>query len=641
MRASIWVLGVIAGSMLVVAPPKAAAQSPGEAVYNQSCAACHDHPEATRAPSKANLSAMRPQVIDYALTQGKMKAQGEGLAGDARQALIEYLTGANRVAAKDWTPQMACKGRGGVDLAGGPTITGFGYDRANTRKLTAKQAGLTTAQLSNMELAWAMAFPGASVMRAQPAVIGKTLFLPVADASAVYALDLSNPDRPCVRWSYKTPSGIALRTSAAYGVRADGKPVIVVSAIDTTVYMLDAKTGALLWNKKVGSYQWSMTSGTPTVLKDRVIVPVSQFEISVAASTSQVCCNNHGYILSLDPRDGSQQWRYDTMPEAGPVRDRGDGKMLYGPSGAPIWNSPTVDEKRRLIFFGTGEANSPPVSPNTDALIAIGLDDGKERWSMQATTRDIFLSGCGQNPKTEQLNCVRDTVYRDVDFGASVVRARLSHGTDIVLGGQKSGTLWALEPSTGKLLWRTHLGTGGALGGIHWGIAYDDDTVYAPVSFVGRNLPGEPVDVSKYNSGIYAIDALTGAVKWSYASKPDCTGDRPQRLPTCQRHAGFSTAASVIDGAVVAAGLDGWLYVFDKENGNLLWRYDTAQTYHGVNGVDGKGGSIDAASISAGNGLLLVNSGYGLFGQQPGNVLLAFKPARAARPRGSDIAHSK
>jgi len=78
------------------------------------------------------------------------------------------------------------------------------------------------------------------------------------------------------------------------------------------------------------------------------------------------CCTNHGFVLSLEPATGKQQWRYDTMPDAKPVRDRGDGKMLLGPSGAPIWNSPVVDETRGLIFFGTGESNSPPAHRNTD-----------------------------------------------------------------------------------------------------------------------------------------------------------------------------------------------------------------------------------------------------------------------------------
>jgi polyvinyl alcohol dehydrogenase (cytochrome) len=41
--------------------------------------------------------------------------------------------------------------------------------------------------------------------------------------------------------------------------------------------------------------------------------------------------------------------------------------------------------------------------------------------------------------------------------------------------------------------------------------------------------------------------------------------------------------------------------------------------------VEANGGSIDSASISAANGYLFVNSGYGMFGQLPGNVLLGFR----------------
>jgi len=300
--------------------------------------------------------------------------------------------------------------------------------------------------------------------------------------------------------------------------------------------------------------------------------------------------------------------------------------MLYGPSGAPIWNSPAIDQKHRLIYFGTGEANSPPTHKNTDAIIAIGLDDGRERWSFQATGRDIYLSGCGPTPKPAQLNCVSDTVYRDVDFGASMIIGRTKPGQDAIFAGQKSGTVWAMEASTGKVLWRQALGTGSPLGGVHWGIALDGDTVFAPISFVGGKLPDETVDVSKIKSGLYALNAATGEVKWIFATSPDCAGDRQERVPSCGRMYGFSTAPTVIDGAVIEGGLDGYLYVLDAKDGKQLWKFDTAVTFQGINGVNGKGGSIDAASISAGDGLLFVNSGYGMFGETPGNVVLAFRP---------------
>lgn len=605
---------------------------PGELVYKTNCAACHDNPEATRSPSRDNLKGMSFQFVNYSLTQGKMKVQGAALSAEQRADVVSYVTGRDMTASFDWTPNLMCAAdRRAVDLEGpdAATATHFGYDKNNTRKLTAKQAGLTTAQLSNMELAWSIAFPDSAIMRSQGAIVGKNLFYPATEAGKVYAFDLSDAAKPCVQWVYVAPGGAPLRSSVAYGVLGDGTPLLVVSGLDSTVHAIDPRTGKALWTKPVGSYSYSMTTGTPSILKDRVVVPVAQFEIMSAASNSEVCCTNHGYVLSLDPKTGAQQWRYDTMEDAKPIRDRGDGKPLLGPSGAPIWNSPVVDEARGLVYFGTGESNSPPAHVNTNALIAIDLKTGKEKWSFHATPKDIYNAGCGLNPKPELLNCVKapETVYRDVDFGASVILGKGSDGKELLYAGQKSGSVWALEPATGKVVWRTALGTGGALGGVHWGIAFDNDTVYAPITSVGRPIPGEWEGDPSIKPGLYALDAKTGKIKWQF--NPEPPPGTPAPAPGTRggwRGNVLSTAPSVIDGAVVTAALNGTLYVNDAKTGKLLWSVETAKEYDGVNGVKGKGGAIDSNSITAVNGLLLVNSGYGMFGQAGGNMLLAFRP---------------
>ncbi|MEJ1961574.1 MAG: hypothetical protein WDO56_08545 [Gammaproteobacteria bacterium] len=119
----------------------------------------------------------------------------------------------------------------------------------------------------------------------------------------------------------------------------------------------------------------------------------------------------------------------------------------------------------------------------------------------------------------------------------------------------------------------------------------------------------------------------TGEVAWTFESKPDCSGDRPARVKGCQTVIGLSGAPTVIDGAVMEGSVDGYLRAFDAATGALLFQYDTARAYETVNGVPGKGGAIDNASIVAANGYLFVNSGYALIGgQTPGNVFLAFRP---------------
>ena len=197
-----------------------------------------------------------------------------------------------------------------------------------------------------------------------------------------------------------------------------------------------------------------------------------------------------------------------------------------------------------------------------------------------------------------------------------------------MFAGQKSGTLWALDPDTGKVLWRRDIGTGGPVGGIHWGIAFQDDIVIVPLSQVGRALPGGPAIDPELRPGLYGVDANTGEIRWRYLTSPDCANGRNAKAPFCQRLYGFSAAPVVIDGAVVQGSLDGRLFVIDAKTGARLWTYDALRAFEALNGVATKGGAFDAASIVAVNGLVLAGSGYGMFGQAPGNALLAFKPKK-------------
>ena len=594
------------------------ADHPGKAIYARTCAACHDNPEATRSPSLETLRGMRYQTVSYALTQGKMQAQAASLSAEERTTLIDYLVG-KAATSDDWIAQMRCPAdRAKVDLDASTTINGFGFDKNNHRQLTAAQAGLATADFRNLELAWVLAFPKATTMRAQPAVVGSTLFLPVADANRLFAIDIAGP--PCIQWVYENDA--PLRTSAGFGeLPGSHRKVVVLGDLGARIHMIDAATGERLWMQPVGLFPISLTTGTPVIHEGRVYVPVSQYEITLGGNDNYECCKTHGAVTALDAKTGRTLWTAHTMEDAKPVRDRGDGKMLWGPSGAPIWTSPAIDAKRGLLYVGTGEATSEPAAPTTDSILAIEMASGKLRWSFQATANDIFLSGCGRN--RNGLNCPKDTVFRDVDFGASVIIGRRSDGSDVLLAGQKSGTMWALDPQSGKLVWRQDFGEGSPLGGIHWGIATDGERVFAPINRP-YGFGGGPKDAQQ-KPGMHALSIDTGNVLWTFTAEPDCSGDRQTRVKSCATNVGLSGAPAVIDGAVVTGGLDGLLRVLDAKTGELLFKFDTARAFESVNGVPANGGSIDAASISAANGLLLVNSGYGMFGQMGGNVLLAFK----------------
>ena len=613
------------------APPQAAQPTPvaqasgphpGEAVYKTRCAACHDNSEATKAPSPETMARLTPGHITNALMTGIMIPQAVGLSSKEVSDVSNYLA---KGGGQDdsWTTAMRCPAsRATPKLDAAPTVATFGFDTNNTRRLDPTKVGLSGKDVTSLELAWTIAFPNAITMRSQAAVVGSSMFVPVGESNnRLFAFDISDNQKPCIQWIYEGEQ--TLRTSAGFGTRQDGKKVVMVGDMGGFVHMIDATNGKELWSEHMGLFEKSISTGTPVLVGDKVIAPSSQYEIMLAAQDAYECCKIHGGVVALDAMTGKRVWEGHTMEQANPMKDRGDGQMLWGPAGAPVWNSPSIDLKRQQIYVGTGEANAAPAHKNTNAIMAFSLKDGSIKWSHQATPDDVFNVGCG--PKGGPKNCSADTVFRDVDFGASTIIAKAPNGTELVLAGQKSGTVWAMNPDTGAVVWRRDIGTGGPNGGIHWGIAVDDTHVYAPISYPGRSIPGQDVDPT-LKPGLYAVNLNDGSIDWKFEVAPDCTDARKKFVPRCNSLFGLSGAPTVIGDHIITGGLDGRVYMVEKKTGKLVWTYDTARDFETLNGVKGNGGSVDNASIVAANGLVIMNSGYGLFGQGAGNVMIAFKP---------------
>ena len=120
------------------------------------------------------------------------------------------------------------------------------------------------------------------------------------------------------------------------------------------------------------------------------------------------------------------------------------------------------------------------------------------------------------------------------------------------------------------------------------------------------------------NPGLFALDVMTGDIKWKSAADPQiCLGKQG-----C--HSANSAAPTLVGDIVFAGNLDGHARAHHAETGEVLWDFDTNISFETINGVEGKGGAIDGPGPVISEGIVLFNSGYGLFGQMPGNVLLAF-----------------
>jgi polyvinyl alcohol dehydrogenase (cytochrome) len=397
----------------------------------------------------------------------------------------------------------------------------------------------------------------------------------------------------------------------------NGRPTLYFGDARGQVHAVDAALGAAVWvaNARVDEGSGNIT-GTVAVHDGKVIVPLSASGVTAGMNPRYECCEGRGAVSALDAATGERLWNWVTMPEAMYTGGVGSsGTRLRGPSGAPIWSTPTIDVERGRVYVTTGENTSLPATRTSDAVIALDLETGREAWIFQATPRDVWHMGCGRG-----TNCPGpdESILRDWDFGGAAILASLPDGRDLLLAGQKSGHLWAIDPDEGHVVWAQRRGSGSPLGGNHWGIAMDGQRVFLTIS--------DPIGADRV-PGIYAFDIATGAPAWEQRLTPDCDADRAERVVSCTRLYGLSATPLVVDGAVVAGGLDGRVHVFDAETGAVLNVFDTARDFETINGVEGRGGSIDSHSVGAGAGMIFVGSGYGSFSQTPGNTLVALRPA--------------
>ncbi len=611
--------------LTTVRAAETADEHPGAALYTQYCGTCHDQAEVTRAPPLSTLKEMSAQTLRLALTEGVMQEQAKLVPRRELFTILDYL--AKRESDSDaWLAGWMCApDNREVDLAAPVGLSRVGVDYHSSRYLSADQAGLTGKQLGNLELAWVIGFPDTASLRSSPVIVGSTMFYSPVETGRVLAFDVKTP---CIKWVYD--GGTQFRSSISYGPIGDVAALIVADRRGQ-VHAINARTGVRLWKAEGRHSDNTIITGGPTLYKDKVIVPVSGSGVSRGVNPNYECCEEHGAVVALNAATGAQLWTYHTMPDATYTgKTSRIGVKLRGPSGAPIWSTPTIDEARGLAYVTTGENTSLPATDTSDSVLALDIETGKLRWKFQALANDVWIMSCRGDVESSGPNCPDpvDSVLKDFDFGAAaiLVEGIAAGGSDMLLAGQKSGDVWALDPDTGRVIWNQRFGQGTALGGIHWGMATDGQRLFVPINDpMPARIGFEP------EPGMNAVDIATGNVLWRTPTTPDCSDARKARHGTCSQAHGLSAIPLVVDNAVIAGAIDGRLYIFDAESGETIFQYDTLRDFETVNGVAARGGSIDSHSVFAGSGMLFVAAGYGSFRQPPGNVLLAFRPKATLR----------
>ncbi len=607
----------------------------GKRLFERHCAGCHDNP-AMHAPTREALAGFSKETVLVALEFGKMQPMAAHLGKTERRLIALYLAGT--APPETWVEAHRCTAPPPADDT--DYVTGWGLGTDNRRFVPSHLAGIERDNVQSLELAWSLAFPKVSDMRSQPAIVGDTLFF--GDKTGkVYAIDRRVG---CVRNATEVLSGI--RSAITVATLEDGRRLLVFADSMASIYALDPDSLETVWQRDARIYDTSIITGSVTYHDGRLFVPVSSYEVAVSGSPDHVCCKSHGGVVALDARTGDRLWEWHATPDATLQGRNAAGADRYGPSGGSVWSTPTVDVKRNRIYVGTGENLSHPATETSDAIIALDMDSGALVWRFQATAGDVWNAAClngGPNCPTQAGG--------DFDFGASVILAALPDGSELLLAGQKSGDVYALDPDPagrqGEVLWHRQVSNAAVgpdlaqtttNGGVHWGMSLSEGRLIVAAADPERNRPHYTP-----RPGLHALNPADGEVLWYRPVSRGCDiaeQDKPKiglenmrsgrhvdlaDQYRCSFYYGLSAATLATPELAFSAGLDGRIRAYDIESGEVLWQAETAVPFAADNGIAGHGGAIDVGGQVVAGGYLYVQSGYSMFGQLPGNVLLAYR----------------
>jgi polyvinyl alcohol dehydrogenase (cytochrome) len=483
------------------------------------------------------------------------------------------------------------------------TGTRFAYET----QITQRTAGL-------LQLKWAFQLPRAprTMGKSQPAVVDGTIYFGSTDGN-FYALDAKTGKE---LWRFDTTT-IIPNTAQSGAAIWDG-PTVVGNRVyfgGTQGYLiaLDKTSGALVWASQLDKHPMQNLTSSPVFYQGKLFVGMSGSESG--APREYPCCTFRGSVIAVDANTGQIAWQYYTVPEPKAVGTWPSGATMYAPSGGAVWGTPTIDPSTGTLYVGTGQ-NYTGNEGDFDSLLALNVTDGKVKWKRKMIDIDDWRLLCRDPSATGYCPGQGTGTALDFDIGA-MPNLFSVNGRKLVGVGQKTGVYHVFDASTGEIVWQRQLGNpvpNGGDGGIQWGASYDGSKLYV-ATYMAK--PGT----------LFALDPANGNIVWQTPSPANgCAWGGAAAYPQMcvQSH---TPAVTTSAGLVYLGSMDGKFRVYNSDTGQVIWEYDTVRDFDAVNGpgrgsaISGNGGAVVA------NGMVYVQSGYYPFYPSPadkGYVLLAF-----------------
>ena len=444
---------------------------------------------------------------------------------------------------------------------------------------------ITAANVARLKQAWDFKSGLDVGHEAPPVVNGEYLYI-TGPRGKVYAFEAAT-GKPL--WKYEHDlADTGLKTVCCdivnRGVALYGNNVYVAT-LNNDVVALDAKTGKIVWKKKLEKPDvgYAMTLA-PLAVKGRIIVGVSGGEYG-----------GRGYIAALDAASGKTLWKRFTVPAPGEPGGDTWPKGAYKTGGGAAWLTGSYDADTDTVFWGVGNPGPwlatlrPGDNLYTDSVLALDPASGKIKWHYQYTPNDTW-----------DYDGTNEQVLTDITYGGKTYKALVS--------ASRNGWFYAIDRVNGKLIYAEKFARATSvkefkdgkpvtdeamrpdigkevftcpsfLGGKNWwpiSVSPDTHYAYVPTLHTCMTIKGSPglaykaglpylgesfkvthdPDAKDHWGSVQAIDLDTGKQVWSFKSE----------LPW------NSGMLSTAGGLVFSGSADGYLYAFDAKSGKVLWK---------------------------------------------------------------------
>jgi alcohol dehydrogenase (cytochrome c) len=163
------------------------------------------------------------------------------------------------------------------------------------------------------------------------------------------------------------------------------KGKVLRGTIDGHLIALDAATGKLLWNARVGDAQLGYEiTGAPVAFDGKVFTGDAGADVGI-----------NGRIYAFDANTGALIWAFDIIPTGKqPGADTWGNGAEHG--GGATWSSMSIDPEKGLLLVPTGnpapdfnDEVRPGANLYTNSVVALDFETGKLAWYVQQVPHDI------------------------------------------------------------------------------------------------------------------------------------------------------------------------------------------------------------------------------------------------------------